>query len=1046
MKLCADHSTPDRACGTLQECRSAFPTSEQWNTGNTAGLAMFLSCLLLALCIPISICERNDGDSETIGKKSSRILSSKTSTNYQRTTIRPAGNVDARSSKSQTLPIKTFDIDLSEMHSTATLPRAMVSSPKTGIKMTNISIHASSNPWSPNESAAGTPSPASSMATSHVSNQNSTRSIFGKAQSSAIRTEPTENRQRSIAVKASEVTQAMSPSLMASRVGSNTSSSTKLKCQRKKSCKDNCKSRRDLGTQHYLPHCFCDPFCEAFEDCCADYDDYCAHLNVSVKIGTTALWQCIPLSESLLETADLHGIWMISACPRSWNGPVVRAKCQLPSNVHVSDYREIVPVVSSTGTTFKNRYCARCNGEVSQQLTDYALHESCFTGLNQSTTCATKTGSARCHPLIWLPPKKIQRRYCPKLKECPQVNKGFQKCASGKVAVVTALKEGKMRFNYRNIFCATCDGATMAECGPTGNRFPHQSYSSLFKPPIRDSTGQESRHCPEGEVYDALVGVCRQAVRLQARTPFLTRYRVTWRMTRQNTSLGFSVPHEEDVKASIYSLFAVQPYHIADVSVLNQVPDGCILAFEIDWAPDRQARNKFRPNPELLANFNESLSVELGDRSYNVTRITSTLLECARYEEFPPTEYTFIPSYHPVVFLNESREIFYVHQYHAEELVWENCLARPMGTVSVCRLYLTANCSGTHLLLQRNEYTIFSNGTLYRNVSRKTYDIDAYATRNNTAWICGNANRQSNVRASSSDVEVVLTRVGLSLSIFCLIVTLFTYSLFAELRTLFGINLINLCVSLLLQKSLYFLTGQTQNPVGCGIIAAMVHNFILTSFSWMSIMARDAKRTICAYEIPLKGRAAIRLLRRRLRRRLVFGWLLPLLVPATSVTLDFSGTFPVGYGDPDRCLMTSMKANIIFLYTPIGLSIVFNTSMFVATSVFLRVKEKETTAVLHTARKRALPAIARLSVLMGFKWIFGFLGMLVSEVFFYFFTVLATLQGVYIVVAFVLRRRILKRYRELIFPKKQEERQVKISMPNVQNITMVQKETMETKL
>ena len=1116
-------------------------------TGRT-WLTMFLPYLLLALCIPASVCERNQSAPATMEKTSSRIASMKTSTHNQPVTTCP-GQLIGSDSKAQTSPLKTFGFDLSKTLATA-LPRAMHSSTEAEIKITkstsihassnpwssdkfagrklrnqgefptigknpskpvpsktstdnqatptrpekiarrisntqispslidlsetvstavprimhsstlkianSISIHASSNPWSSNESATLTLSSihvSHTITTSHGANQNSTRSTFGNAHvergfvTSSIKSEAPDNQKLTIGMKASEVTQAMSPSLMASQVGSNTSPTTKLICSELRSCKDRCRSDRDPGRPHPLPRCFCDPFCETFRDCCADYGDYCAHQNTSVTKGTTGLWQCIPLSESQSKNIDFPGIWMISACPRSWNRPVVRAKCQLSYKVPVADYREIIPVVSSTGTTFKNRYCAQCNGVVSQQLTDYTLHESCFAGLNQSTTCASKTGSTRCQPLKWFPPNQIRRRYCSKLKECPQGNKGFQKCADGKVGIVTASRKSKVRFNYKNHFCAACDGAITRECGPVMFPSSHTAatYSSLFNPPAADSTGHDNDRCAEGEVYDALVRVCRQAVQLQTGTPYLTRYRVTWRMTRRNHSLGFSVPHEEDVKATLYSLFAVQPYHIAEVSVLNHDPHGCILAFEIDWTSYRQP-NKIRSNLEMLANVTEPLLVQLGNRSYNVTRIAITLVECGRYEEFPSDEYTFIPSYHPVVFLNESREILYAHQYRMEKVVWENCLARPAGTVSVCRLYLTVNCSGTHLRLQRNEYTIFSNGTLYRNASRKTYDIDTYVTRNNTAWVCENDNRQSNVRASSSDVEVILTHVGLSLSIFCLIVTLFTYSLFAELRTLFGVNLINLCVSLLFQKSLYFLTGQTQNPVGCGIVAAMIHYFILTSFSWMSIIAFDAKRTICTYEAPLKGTAAIRSLRSRLRRRMALAWLLPLLVLVISVGLDLSGTFPVSYGDPDRCLITSTEANIVFLYTPIGLSIAFNASMFVVTSVFLRVKEKETTAVLHIARKRALPAIARLSVLMGFTWIFGFLGILVSELFFYPFTVLATLQGVYIVVAFVLRRRILRRYRKLVFPKKQMEHQVETRPPKVRNIAFVAKETMDTKL
>lgn len=50
---------------------------------------------------------------------------------------------------------------------------------------------------------------------------------------------------------------------------------------------------------------------------------------------------------------------------------------------------------------------------------------------------------------------------------------------------------------------------------------------------------------------------------------------------------------------------------------------------------------------------------------------------------------------------------------------------------------------------------------------------------------------------------------------------------------------------------------------------------------------------------------------------------------------------------------------------------------------------------------RDFPIFAKIAALMGFSWLFGFLAMLISKYLWYPFTILTTLQGVYIATAFV---------------------------------------------
>ena len=59
----------------------------------------------------------------------------------------------------------------------------------------------------------------------------------------------------------------------------------------------------------------------------------------------------------------------------------------------------------------------------------------------------------------------------------------------------------------------------------------------------------------------------------------------------------------------------------------------------------------------------------------------------------------------------------------------------------------------------------------------------------------------------------------------------------------------------------------------------------------------------------------------------------------------------------------------------------------------------------------------KLSALMGFGWLFGFIYLLVGKstpVFSYLFVIFASLQGFYIALAFVVKKEIWQKYKELL--------------------------------
>ena len=89
-----------------------------------------------------------------------------------------------------------------------------------------------------------------------------------------------------------------------------------------------------------------------------------------------------------------------------------------------------------------------------------------------------------------------------------------------------------------------------------------------------------------------------------------------------------------------------------------------------------------------------------------------------------------------------------------------------------------------------------------------------------------------------------LTTIGLSLSVICLVLVIVTYLWFPKLRTVPGLVLLSLSLSLLAYQALLLATPSvTSYYQACKAIAVMLHFSILSAFAWMTIMSYDVTKT-----------------------------------------------------------------------------------------------------------------------------------------------------------------------------------------------------------
>ncbi|KAJ8001457.1 hypothetical protein DPEC_G00169690 [Dallia pectoralis] len=229
----------------------------------------------------------------------------------------------------------------------------------------------------------------------------------------------------------------------------------------------------------------------------------------------------------------------------------------------------------------------------------------------------------------------------------------------------------------------------------------------------------------------------------------------------------------------------------------------------------------------------------------------------------------------------------------------------------------------------------------------------------------------------------LLTWVGLSVSLVCLLLCILTFRLCRSIQGTRNTIHLHLCLCLFI-ADLVFLAGisETQNKGGCGFVAGLLHLFFLASFCWMLLEGIQLYRMLM-----LVFNSAI-----RTRYLYAVGYGLPL-----AVVLISAAAYPDGYGTKEHCWLSLEKGFIWSFFGPVCAIILFNAFFFIVTVWRLVQKFSSLNPDLSNLQKIrtfTVTAVAQLCVL-GIMWIFGVFqfqeeGTMVMT---YVFTILNSLQG-----------------------------------------------------
>eukprot|EP00057_Strongylocentrotus_purpuratus_P007583 XP_011662057.1 PREDICTED: G-protein coupled receptor Mth-like [Strongylocentrotus purpuratus] len=295
----------------------------------------------------------------------------------------------------------------------------------------------------------------------------------------------------------------------------------------------------------------------------------------------------------------------------------------------------------------------------------------------------------------------------------------------------------------------------------------------------------------------------------------------------------------------------------------------------------------------------------------------------------------------------------------------------------------------------------------------------------------------------------IMTIVGTVLSIISVLAVITTYTVFPKLRNMAGKSVLALSVALLMVFLLMCLGVVSSKSTGlCKAVSAASHFFWLSIFFWMNALAIDLNRIFGSRaKIRIGSKSQIFYVWYSL-----YAWGTPALIVGACLTIDLCECTNLSfeYGSEGLCWLSSGDATLYGFGVPLAALLFLNTILFSDTVVGIRLTKKASEKALKerpalTRAKEELSLYIKLSCVMGFTWIFCFVCEYsnIPELW-YIFTAVNSLQGVFVLLAFGLNKRVTALWKEKLGIKRKEatSSQGDTKSTNTQNSTVNYNNTM----
>ncbi|XP_037680127.1 adhesion G protein-coupled receptor E4-like [Choloepus didactylus] len=351
-----------------------------------------------------------------------------------------------------------------------------------------------------------------------------------------------------------------------------------------------------------------------------------------------------------------------------------------------------------------------------------------------------------------------------------------------------------------------------------------------------------------------------------------------------------------------------------------------------------------------------------------------------------------------------------LHNFYLNSKVVSGMLGRGRtGSLS-----MTINFTFQHEQVKKEDekaICVYWHGSFWSNEGCEVISSDENQTLCSCNHLSSFAILMASTRLKEDFVLTVITYVGLSLSLLCLLLAALTFLLCRHIQsTSTSLHLqLSLC---LLFAHLLFLTSinRTEPKVLCSIIAGALHYLYLASFTWMFLEGLQLFLTVRNLRVANYTSAG------RFKKRFMypFGYGIPAVIVAVSAGVGHSN-----YGTRTHCWLNFQSGFIWSFMGPVFVIILINLSLYLTTLWILRHQisslNNEVSRIQNT-RMLTFKAVVQLFIL-GCSWGLGFFlveGVKdpIRSVIAYSFTIVNVLQGVYIfLIHCLLNRKVREEYK-----------------------------------
>ncbi|XP_037606901.1 adhesion G-protein coupled receptor G6-like [Sebastes umbrosus] len=256
-----------------------------------------------------------------------------------------------------------------------------------------------------------------------------------------------------------------------------------------------------------------------------------------------------------------------------------------------------------------------------------------------------------------------------------------------------------------------------------------------------------------------------------------------------------------------------------------------------------------------------------------------------------------------------------------------------------------------------------------------------------------------NETISSSDLKnlTIITQVGCGLSMFFLSIALFMHFLLrrkkASIATLILINLVSAMFLLNLTFLINNFVAEMTSSVGCKIMAALMHYFMLATFTWFAVQAFH----LCL-QLYVGGKIVIR---HYILKVSITSWGLPSVVVIVLLIIGKYGEQVISTSDAEEdvkmCWITDNDVHFIVNIGYYALVFLFTFSTFIVILSWLFCLKRTSTAVQVGSNGRSIVVLLGLCCLLGITWGFAFFAYGALRIpSYYIFTALNSFQGFFL--------------------------------------------------